>query len=138
MKYKQVSNAKSNTFWPRKEGGREMQACAGCPPGGSGSRDHGVDQAGDDDRAAQEVTAGDGALLHQRHLLWGHIQPQVPSAEYHGICQGRNCLKILQAFAVLCLHNSRQSLRKSQSMAHHALLGAGMDQRSEPFQQPTI
>ncbi len=79
-------------------------------PGGSRCRDHSVHQTRDDDRAAQQIAAGDGALLDQGHLFGRNVQPQVASAEDHRICEGCDGFKVLQPFPVLCLQQSRSTV----------------------------
>ena len=45
-----------------------------------GCVDHGVDNTGDDDGLANQVTGLDQRFLDQRHLLRVHIEPEVPAA----------------------------------------------------------
>ena len=65
--------------------------------------DHGVDDACDDDRLAQLVALRDELLLHQCHLLRGHMQAEVASGNDERICRASQVGKVEQGLGVLQL-----------------------------------
>ncbi len=74
--------------------------------------DHGVHNARDHDRLAEEIARGRRMLLHERGLLRRHVQAQVAAREHDAVCGRRDRLEGRQRLPVLHLH-ARPAARSS-------------------------